>query len=143
MSAERRSEHADRLRGVDREMTQSFFVPGVLPGLNEIISAAKVRRGKWSAYLKMKQQYGQDLYFTIKKADLKPMPRAFIHFEWCEKNQRRDPDNVSAGGRKFILDALVNSGVLKGDGWEQIAGFHERFIVDKFNPGVNVTLEEL
>ena len=123
-------------------MTQSFFLAGTLPGMNEIISASKVRRGKWSAYFKMKQQVGQDIYFAIKQAKLKPMERAFVQFEWCEKNQRRDPDNVSAGGRKFILDALVNSGVLKGDGWEHIVGFQERFIVDKLNPGVNVTLEE-
>ena len=123
------------------EVTQTFFISGVLPGLNELIAAAKKRRGNWSAYADMKESYGSYIATLIKKAKLKPMPRAFIQFEWCEKNMKRDPDNVAAG-KKFILDQLVSSKILPGDGWEHITGFSERFLVDKANPGVNVTLVE-
>ena len=122
-------------------MTQSFFIPHCLPGLNELIKAAKVRQGKWSAYADMKESYGQYIQTYIRKAKLKPMPRAFIQFEWCEKNMKRDPDNVAAG-KKFVNDALVNAGILPGDGWAHITGFSEKFLVDKANPGVNVTLVE-
>ena len=100
-----------------------------------------MRRGKWSAYADMKESYGQYIQTFIRKAKLQPMERAFIQFEWCEKNMKRDPDNVAAG-KKFILDQLVTSKILPGDGWEHITGFSERFLVDKANPGVNVTLVE-
>ena len=122
-------------------MTQSFFISGVLPGLNELIAAAKKRRGNWSAYADMKESYGRYIQTVIRKAKLKPMPRAFIQLEWCEKNMKRDPDNVAAG-KKFVNDALVNAGILPGDGWAHITGFSERFLLDKANPGVNVTLVE-
>lgn len=122
-------------------MTQSFFIAGILPGLNEVLAAARKSRGKWNAYNDMKSSYGQYIQTCIKKAQLKPMQRAFIQLEWCEKNKKRDQDNVAAG-KKFVLDALVATGVLPNDGWEQVAGFTDRFLVDKANPGVNVTLVE-
>ena len=41
------------------------------------------------------------------------------------------------------LDALVNCGVLKNDGWDQISGFTDTFCVDKEHPRIEVTITEL
>jgi Holliday junction resolvase RusA-like endonuclease len=123
--------------------TQHFTVIGRLPGLNELIAAAKLRyRGKNVAYGKLKAEYEQQVFWAIKQAKVKRIVRpVFITFVWVETNRRRDPDNIAAGGRKIILDALVQAGVLKNDGWSQIGGWRDQFRIAK-NANISVTLEE-
>jgi len=107
---------------------QSFFIPFTLPSLNEIISAAKSGRGKGNAYARMKKKYTDDIYWCIKEARLKPMEKATILFYWKEKNKRNNPDNIIVG-KKFILDSLVNAGILKNDGWSEVIGFADKWAV--------------
>jgi hypothetical protein len=121
-------------------MSQRFFVSGHIPDLNQLIDAAKRRRGGWSAYAMLKDEWSRIVTYAIKKAKLKPMARASIHYRWQEKNKRRDPDNVSGGGRKLINDGLVRAGILKQDGWAEIAGFTDEFVVEPKQVGVLVTL---
>ena len=118
---------------------QSFFIPGILPGLNEIISASKSWHGKYNAYARMKTEMMDRIGLFIIQAHLKPVKEAYIEFQWHELTKKRDPDNIAAG-KKFILDALVHAGILKGDGWAQIIGFHDTFFVDKRNQGVSVII---
>jgi len=119
---------------------QSFFVPGTLPGLNEIISAAKVG-GRGKAYSDMKRKSGQMVKDVIQWASLKPAGRVSITCTWQEPSRRRDPDNIFAGV-KFILDALVDSGILAGDGWQQVADIRHKLVLDKDHPGVWVEIVE-
>ena len=123
-------------------MTIEFFIKGLLPGLNEIISDARCSRGKWSSYNTKKQALQHDIFIQIKK-QLAPLPvvdsSAYLIFRWIEKNKRRDKDNIAVG-KKFILDALVEIGVLTGDGWRQIEGYTDLFSVDSKNFGVSVQI---
>lgn len=73
----------------------------------------------------------------------KPLTRAYIVFNFYEPNRRRDPDNISSYGRKAILDAFVEYGVLEGDGWKHIAGLADSFAVDKNRPRIEVELWEV
>lgn len=68
-----------------------------------------------------------------------------VHMEytWFEKDKRRDLDNISSFGRKVIQDALVNSEVLKNDGWKEIKGFSDKFLVDAGNPRIEVLIREV
>lgn len=120
---------------------QSFFIPGALPGLNEIVGAAHVRRGKWSKYGDMKAAHQEYIVTLIRKAKLRPMELVTIEFTWHEASKRRDKDNIAAG-KKFICDALKEAGVLANDGWKNIDGFSDQFIIDRTQPGVTVTLKE-
>lgn len=67
----------------------------------------------------------------------------FMKYTWYEQNKRRDLDNVSSFGRKVIQDALVDTGVLKDDGWQYVVGFSDRFEVDKENPRIEVLIKEV
>ena len=124
---------------------QSFFIPVRLPGLNDIILAKGqyYGRGKkrYEKYQAMKKEYEGLIIATIQLAKIKPVTRAHFKFTWIEKNKMRDPDNIAAA-RKFILDALVRSGVLTGDGWKQVAGWIDTFSVatGKQQPGVGVMI---
>ena len=129
---------------------QALHIAARLPGLNEIISAhgtaqqVRTRTGKLiriSKYDKLKKQWGERIAWEAKAQKLAPVKRAHFAFEWGEPDRRRDPDNIAAGGRKLILDALVKAGILANDGWQQIAGWSDTFHVGV--PGVVVYIVEV
>lgn len=117
-------------------MTQVFFVAGRLAGMNDFEGAMR-----WK-YRRAKEQAHELIALSIKQAKITPIGSVYVHFLWHEKNKRRDPDNFSSMGRKWVLDALVNCGILMNDGWGQILGWNDAWIVDQERPGVLVTLEE-
>ena len=118
-------------------MTQTFFIPGPLPGMNDYIST-----GNRFRYNTHKRKWTEAIAFYVRRAKVKPVGSVHLHFLWMEKHNRRDPDNFSSLGRKWVLDSLVECGVLLNDGWGQILGWSDAWIVDKSRPGVLVTLEE-
>ena len=115
-------------------MTQTFFVPGPLPNVNDIAG-----KNRWS-YGKTKKTWTQRIATLALVARIKPVDRAVFAFEWREKDRRRNPDNIAGGGKKLIFDGLVTAHVIANDGWGQVAGWSDSFAVDAANPGVWVTL---
>ena len=111
-----------------------FTVQGELPGLNEIIAAAKSHYGQYAG---MKKTYTDLIVWQVKGECIE---RCNVTLTWYAKNQKRDPDNISMGC-KFVLDGLVKAGILKNDGWKQIAGITHKFKIDKNNPRVEVELK--
>jgi len=119
-------------------MSAEVFVPGPLPGMNEIIAAAKSGRGKGNAYSRMKKQWGETVWALAKSARLpKCEGPVSVLFCWREKDRRRDIDNVAAAA-KFILDGLVKAGVIANDNQQTVFSIEHRFTVDKRKPGVLV-----
>lgn len=124
----------------------TLWVPGPLPGLNELIAAAKSGRGRGNAYSRLKAEWTNVIVIHAKAARVPAFSRrVFVTFEWVEKTRKRDPDNIAAGGRKLVLDALVKAGVLQGDGWKYLATWTDRFVLwhpGLKGPGVGVTIQE-
>jgi Holliday junction resolvase RusA-like endonuclease len=114
---------------------QTLFIPGELPGLNEIIGSARTH---WAKSAKQKKDAGLGLMLFCRK--LKPVTSAEFTFTWLCKNRKRDPDNI-ASGKKFIFDALQDANILKNDGWDQVKGISHKFQVDA-RPGVIITIVE-
>ena len=114
-----------------------FEIPGRLPGLNEIIDAAKSHFG---AYAKMKHEHTTAIAWLAKK--LPTYKRVALVITWYEPDQRRDPDNVMAG-QKFILDGLVQAGTITNDSLRYIKSITHRFGVDRENPRVEVKITEV
>ncbi len=117
-----------------------FEIPGKLPGMNEIIAAAKAGKGKYQPYALMKEQYTYEVALIARK--LPRYGRVALTITWHEPNGRRDPDNIM-GGQKFILDGLVKAGVIQDDGQKYIESITHRFEVDRKNPRVEVEIEEV
>lgn len=74
--------------------------------------------------------------------NLKIEKSVYIRYTWVEENKKRDKDNI-ASAKKYVQDALVQAGVLKNDGWNNIVGFEDRFEIDKEKPGVLVEIVEV
>ncbi len=114
-----------------------FKIPGRLPGLNDIIEAAKKGKGKYQPYALMKEEHTTQIAWLAKK--LPRYEKVALIITWYEPNARRDPDNIMAG-QKFILDGLVAAGAIPNDSQKYIQGIVHRFRVDKRNPRVEVEI---
>lgn len=121
-------------------MIQKFEIQGRLPGLNDHIKEERTNRYKGG---KLKKSTQELICWYIKKANLKPQEEPTdIRFYWVEPNMRRDKDNIRFAA-KYILDALVQMGILKNDGWKNIRNISDKFSVNPNNPRIVVTLESV
>lgn len=123
-------------------ITQSFYIDGQLPSMNDIVRTAK---GHHMKYVLMKSKYTNMVAMLVREAKLKPVGRVAVSFTWCEsidsykRGHRRDPDNICAGA-KFVLDGLVAASVLKNDDMEVIGAVEHRFMMVAGRSGVKVVL---
>ena len=107
-----------------------------LPSLNDYINAERTNKFM-GAKMKRNTQDGIAWFITKLPRFDKPVK---IHFHWIEKTSRRDLDNI-AFAKKFILDALVETGKLPDDSQKYVKGFTDTFEKGKENE-VIVTIEE-
>lgn len=133
-------------------MTYTFTFPTKhqkTPSLNEYISAERQRLGGRGRFLTkgaiMKQQWQRDISVYIRK-DLRGVKidkPVIIHYQYYEENKKRDIGNIHAPFQKFCEDALQDCGVIANDNQKCVVGFTAHFKVDKENPRIEVTLEEV
>jgi Holliday junction resolvase RusA-like endonuclease len=116
----------------------TFTIPGQLPGMNEIIKAAKSHFGSYS---KMKKDCSDLIICSLTSMGMneKYKCQVDVNITWHCANKRRDPDNIMAG-TKFILDALQVSGVIKNDNWNGIRRIAHEITLDRKNPRIEVEL---
>ena len=107
---------------------RKLIIKAKLPGLNEYIEA---ERGSKYKAAKLKHEAESVIIWTAKQQlrGYKPVYPVFMRYTWIEQNRKRDKDNI-AFAKKFIQDALRLAGILKNDGWAEIAGFSDDFQVD-------------
>lgn len=113
----------------ERAPDYTLFIPGPLPSLNDLIDAAKGKGGTGVGYSTLKHRWTEAVFWRAKAARLPALERIFVRFTWVEKDRSRNPDNIAAGGRKPSLDGLVQAKVIKNDGWKQVAGWIDAFVV--------------
>lgn len=115
------------------------MVAGTLPSLNEYIAAERTNR---HIAAKMKREQQDRIAWHIKASKLERIEKPVtILYTYHEPTRRRDKDNIAAIAHKFVQDALVATGILRGDGWKHIKGFSDRFEVDAENPRIEIELE--
>lgn len=110
-----------------------FRIDGYLPDLNKYIDAE--RRNRFIA-AKLKKLTTESVYSqTLQYAGLLTKFPVDIYFEWHSapnRGKHLDHDN-RCFSRKFILDGLVNAGVLPNDDHKYVGNFKDVFIVDAEN----------
>lgn len=118
-----------------------FTIHAKLPSLNEVIN--RDRANKFAgAVCKRDTEKIVSRYIekALKTGELKPVSEpCTVRIDWYEKTRRRDVDNIQSGA-KFILDALVNNGILPDDGRKYVTQiYHE--VHDSDENKVSVTIE--
>ena len=100
-------------------MVQEFKIPQRLPSLNDVIAANRSSPYKGAG---LKKKTDETIQRCILDVDLKPVTNpCIVLMKFIEADRRRDIDNVESA-KKFILDALVKSGVLRGDSPRYVVG---------------------
>lgn len=113
-------------------------IPGTFTTLNEYIAANNINRYE-SAKIK-REETERVVLECYNLRGVKPSKYPLkVTFHWYCPNRKSDPDNI-AFAKKFILDGLVEAGMLQNDGWKQIASLSDFFHIDKANPRVSVSL---
>ncbi len=124
-------------------LTRCFYRENILPDLNDLLGEA-ARHPK--AYGELKRDMESKVINAIRlqlkgwKAD----KRIQLNITWGEKNKGpyRDFDNVVAGGRKIINDALTKSGTIKDDNPYYLGYGRDEFVyTDK--PFIKVEIVEI
>lgn len=111
-----------------------FTIPYRLPGLNDYTK--ENRRNKYGGN-KVKQETEESIMWILKSVKTQIDKPVRIKFTWYEETKRRDKDNV-AFAKKFILDALQKSGILKNDNNQYVLGFQDEFV---YRQGDKVVVE--
>ena len=119
----------------------SFTIKGSLAGLNEFIAANRQHRIKGNRLKRNNTDIVKAAIYEEGLKGYKCREPVGINFYWYEKNQKRDKDNI-ASAKKYILDAMIETGLIKNDGWKNVAGFKDRFYIDKDDPRVLVWVFE-
>ena len=118
------------------------IIPGELPALNEIINMAKQ---KWS-YKDLKKAETERVEWDLTSQGAKRLQQftkpIAVTITWYCPNRRKDKDNIMAGS-KFIFDAMQEVGLIKNDGWDQIARIVPEFEVDAKRPRIEIQIEEV
>ncbi len=121
-------------------MKYKFVIDRRLIGLNEYTKYNRANKYMGAKVKKEEQEY---IVWGIKKqlGNIKIDKPVIGHFTWIEENKRRDLDNICFA-KKFILDALVQAGVLADDNRKIVTNFTDSFkYADKSK--VIVELEEI
>lgn len=118
----------------------TLIIKGQLPNLNDYTKACRANKFNGA---KMKQDSERIItaYIMQQLSGVEFKGAVKLSFRWYEPNKRRDLDNVCFA-KKFILDALVESKVIKTDGWQGVAGFTDEFFIDKKSPRIEVDISE-
>ena len=119
---------------------QILWIPGPLPGQNEMLNAHGFGGGgRGNRYAKVKKKWTDDIALLARVRKLRPLDCCRLRFIWHERHRQRNPDNIAAG-KKLVIDGLVKARVLSNDGWYQVAAFSDEWIVSS-SAGVLVVIE--
>ena len=107
-------------------MRVTFTIQGQLANLNDYTKAYRTNKFA-GANLKKKMEDIISLHIRSQLKDVKLREPVYLIFEWFEPNRKRDLDNICFA-KKFILDSLVKTEIIKGDSWRN--GETEEVVID-------------
>lgn len=125
-------------------ITNRFVISGRLSGLNEYTKVCRGNAYQANNFKKANQQ-------IVKNAIRDALRHRFLHrvdkypcqlrIAWYEPNSRRDVDNVTFA-TKFILDAMVDEGIIEDDSRKYVSAITHRVMTDKQFPRIEVVIDE-
>lgn len=114
----------------------SFIIPGELTDLNSYVYAERSNRFKGA---KIKAAETQRVAGELMVQRVKKLKEPIVELVcyWYTKDNRKDADNVSFA-LKFIMDGMVQAGMIPNDSRKFTGSIVHHFDVDKRNPRVEI-----
>ena len=101
-----------------------MFIEGKFVELNKYITSLNSSRYRGN---NVKQEMTNLVYWQAVGKPKFKTPAVF-KFVWFVKDRRKDPDGI-AFAKKYVLDGLQKAGIITGDGFREVKGFIDEFIV--------------
>ena len=123
-------------------MEYKLTILGRLDALNDYTAA---NRRNYHVGGDMKKDNENIIIWAIRNQlkNLHILNPVIIHYEFFEKDRRRDNDNILSCAAKFVQDSLVKTKVLQNDNQKCIHRFWFDTYIDQKNPRVEVTIIEI
>lgn len=118
-----------------RSIVYKIKIKGALDDLNTYIKAERSHRNMGAEMKKVNTEIVE--WQTKNLEPIKHYP-LHVHITWFNRDEKKDPDNI-AFAKKYILDGLKKSGVIKDDSRKYIKSFSDDFEVDK-DEHIEITL---
>ena len=122
----------DDRENINNTSKNTFIIPQKLCSLNEYVAACRS-----NAYMgaKFKKDVEEVIGWSIRQAlaskTLHKVDKpVIIKMTFSERTKRRDVDNIQSS-QKFVLDALVKTGVLVDDSRKYVKQIYHEIIDDK------------
>jgi hypothetical protein len=120
---------------------QHLYIAGKIPGLNELLRARGRDRPvgpnkRHDEYTDLKRDIEHRVVLCARSQRLLAVERAYLTYLFFEENRRRDPSNIVAAGMKLIEDGLRKAQILSNDGWSDIAGFAQYWVLGDYGVAV-------
>jgi hypothetical protein len=107
--------------------------------LNSVLEAAK---SHWGAYSKDKKARTISVAMLARSQKLKPCKTPpNIRITFWQKDKRIEKDNLLVN-TKYLLDGLVEGGILPDDRWDSYLSLGFRYEIDRTNPRIVIQLIE-
>ena len=119
-------------------MRYVFEVPGTLPTLNQYVDAERSNR-LYAA--KVKRQAQAEVRAAVGAGAPCFEGAVDVWMLWVRPDMRSDKDNV-AFAKKFVLDALQETGTIRKDSWKLCTPHDFGFTVNKANPRTLVLVQD-
>lgn len=91
-----------------------LWVPGKLPGWNELLNEKGRTRNGWNGYNALKGEWAEQVALRARQQQFECQEGGYFTYLFVENHDRRDPSNV-LGFVKLLEDALVELEVLGDD----------------------------
>lgn len=122
------------------DIKQVLELDCILTSMNKVIQA---NRSSKYVGAKMKKDNTKLVAWNCKAQEIKPFGKKIdLDITFHCKDKRTDKDNIIST-TKFILDGLVEAGVIPNDGWSEIGNLNYNFKIDKKRPRTIVEMEEV
>lgn len=96
-------------------MIQTFSIYALPPTLNQLNNIHHFKRAK------LKEQWEQLTLNACREYGIQPVERVSITMElYFPDKRRRDLDNYSGLGFKFVMDGLVKAGIIRDDSVNEV-----------------------
>lgn len=121
------------------KIKQVLEIDCILSSMNKVIQANRSNRYVGA---KIKKKNTELVAWSCKAQKIKPFKNKInLNITFYCKDRRTDKDNIIST-TKFILDGLVEAGVIPNDGWNEIGNLNYYFDIDKKQPRTIVEMEE-
>lgn len=121
------------------KIKQVLEIDCILSSMNKVIQANRSNRYVGA---KIKKKNTELVAWSCKAQKIKSFKKKInLNITFYCKDRRTDKDNIIST-TKFILDGLVEAGVIPNDGWNEIGNLNYNFKIDKKKPRTIIEMEE-